>query len=469
MTLALAIALALPLAAAPPAEKAKAQPAGKVAPPPAARPNGRAVTDAAERLADEAMALVPRDPAGAVERARKAVAATAEFEPTVYVAMGRKGEVVEDEFQAARDGFRQHRARVYEALGRGLAAQGQPLPASRYLRRAFLLDPTPARGVALAGTLNDLGRGREALDTVQRAIGGLVGLKPDAAQAISRAADVAGLPSAQAEIDRGRLKAQMGDKVTLRDGPLELPPGAHLSNAPTFRVDDAPLTIVYAAEASCRSCSADLDEIARQQLPKDARVVALAASEDQDQALRQVLALYRRPWPLLVGRGVAGDLALPPRSVMLVARSGFTIAVMKAPFGADLGGALAALQRNDVPETVPRPYWNRRPVDRSPLPPPHGLLPEGFAPGEDEPFPPEFTAAVEAYRAGRPQEALAGIEALAAKGDGWLLPPEARLDRALCLAGLGRRDEARRILLRTGDSRFEDAIDKLLEAVAAKP
>jgi hypothetical protein len=143
--------------------------------------------------------------------------------------------------------------------------------------------------------------------------------------------------------------------------------------------------------------------------------------------------------------------------------------VMKAPFGADLGGALAALQRNDVPETVPRPYWNRRPVDRSPLPPPHGLLPEGFAPGEDEPFPPEFTAAVEAYRAGRPQEALAGIEALAAKGDGWLLPPEARLDRALCLAGLGRRDEARRILLRTGDSRFEDAIDKLLEAVAAKP
>jgi hypothetical protein len=153
--------------------------------------------------------------------------------------------------------------------------------------------------------------------------------------------------------------------------------------------------------------------------------------------------------------------------VLLVARGGFTLAVLKGPLGADLGTALAALQRSDVTETVPRASWNRRPVDRSPLPPPPGRLPEGLAPGEDEPFPPEFAAAVEAYRAGRHQEALASIEAVAAKGDGWLLPPEARLDRALCLAGLGRRDEARRILLRTGDSRFEDAIDALLEAVAA--
>jgi tetratricopeptide (TPR) repeat protein len=451
-TLVLAIALALPLAAAPPA----------------ARPTGRAATEAAERLAGEALALLPRDPAGAAERARRAVAATAEFEPTAFVTAGRKGEVVEDEFQAARSGYRQHRAHLYEALGRALAAQGQPLPASRYLRRAFLLDPTPDRGVALANALCTLGRGREALDTVQRAIGGLVGLKPEAAEAIARAADVAGLPSAQAEIDRGRLKAQLGDKVTLREGPLELPPTARLSNAPGFRLDEAPLTLVYAAETSCRSCSGDLDEVARQ-VPRDARVLALPPGDDQDHALRQVLALYRRPWPLLLGRDVAKQLALAPRSAMLVGRGGFTIAVVKAPFGAELGAALAALRRNDVAETVPRPSWNRRPPDRSPLPPPPGLLPEGLAPGEDEPFPPEFAAAAGAYRAGRHQEALAAIDALAARGDGWLLPPEARLDRALCLAGLGRRDEARRILLRTGDSRFEDAIDRLLEAVAAKP
>jgi hypothetical protein len=119
----------------------------------------------------------------------------------------------------------------------------------------------------------------------------------------------------------------------------------------------------------------------------------------------------------------------------------------------------------DVQETVPRPSWNRRPVDRSPLPPPPGLLPEGIVPGEDAPFPPEFTAAVEAYRAGRANEALAGIDALEAKGDGWLLPPEARLDRAMCLARAGQRDAARKMLLRTGDSRFEEETDRLLETV----
>ena len=40
-----------------------------------------------------------------------------------------------------------------------------------------------------------------------------------------------------------------------------------------------------------------------------------------------------------------------------------------------------------------------------------------------------------------------------------------RLDRALCLAALGRREEARRMLLRTGDSRFQDDVDRTLEQV----
>ena len=134
--------------------------------------------------------------------------------------------------------------------------------------------------------------------------------------------------------------------------------------------------------------------------------------------------------------------------------------------GTELTTALAAFERVDVQESVPRPRWNRRPVDRSPLPSPPGLLEDGLAPGEDEPFPPEFDAAVEAYRAGNYREALKGFDALEARGDGWLLPPEARLNRALCLAGLGRHRDARRILLRTGDSRFEEAIDETLERVA---
>ncbi len=82
-------------------------------------------------------------------------------------------------------------------------------------------------------------------------------------------------------------------------------------------------------------------------------------------------------------------------------------------------------------------------------------------------MPPEFAAAVAAFRAGRASQAQKLFDALEAKGDGWLLPPEARLNRALCLSRAGQRDAARRILLRTGDSRFEDQVDRLLETVAA--
>ncbi len=433
--------------------------------PQAGPPRGRAAIAEAERLAAEAAALGPRDARAAVERARRALALTVEFEPTAFVTAGRKGEVVEDAFQAARDGYKRHRAILYEALGSALASAAQPLPASRYLRRAFLLDPTPERGLALARSLNELGRGREALDTVQRAIGVLVGLAPGAAEVIARAADVAGLPSAQAEIDRGRLLASIPKSVVLRVGPLEMPAGVRVSNAPLFRLEDAPISLVYAAEASCRACSTDLEALGRQ-LPKDVRVLMLPPGDDQDAALRQVLALYRRPWPVLLGHQLATQLQLTPRSALLVARGGWTLAVLKAPFGPELGAALGVLQRDDVPETVPRPAWNRRPVDRSPLPPPPPRGPEGLAPGEELPFPQEFETAREAFRAGRHAEALKLVEAIEARGDGWLLPPEARLDRALCLAGLGQRDAARRLLLRTGDSRFEDAIDALLEAVA---
>lgn len=424
-----------------------------------------ALTDEAERMAAAAVQLSATDPRTALVHAQRALDSTSEFEPTAFVRAGRKGEVVEDAFQEARGGYARHRAILYEAVGTILARQGQYLPASRYLRRAFLLDPTPDRGAALGRALNGLGRGREAIDVVQRAIAGLVGLKPEYAEVIARGADVAGLPSAQAEIDRGRLKATLGDAVTLREGPLELPPGIRTSSAPQFRVEDAPLTVIYAAEATCRSCSVDLDQLAHQ-VPREVRVVALPNGDDQDAALRQVVAIYRRPWPVLLGHGIAPQLAIAPRSVLLVARGGWTLAVLKAPFGAELASALAALQRNDVQEQVPRAQWNHRPPDRSPLPPPPGLLPDGIAPGEDEPFPPEFAAAVAAYHAGRKAEALKLFDALAAKGDGWLLPPEARLDRALCLAGSAQRDAARRLLLRTADSRFEQAIDQLLEKVA---
>jgi hypothetical protein len=449
--------------------------AASQAAPPAARKGGSAgapgpsaarvsATEEAERLAAEATALVATDPARAVAQARRALALTDEFEPTAFVKAGRKGEVVEDAFVAARQGYTRHRAVLYEAVGSALAAAGQPLAASRYLRRASLLDAKPARGLALARVLVELGRGREALEVLRKATDGFSLLDAAGVPLLARAADLAGLPSVQAEIDRGRLEA-LGKEVELREGPLELPPGTRLSNAPVFRLAETPVMLVYAAEASCHSCSADLEELARL-VPKEVRVATLPPGDDQDAALRQVLGLYRRPWPLLVGHDLARQLGLRPRSALLVARGGWVAAVLHAPFSHQLSSAITALLRTDVQEQLPRPQWNRRPPDRSPLPPQPDLLPEGLAPGEDEPAPPEFIAAVAAFRGGRHLEAARLFDTVAAKGDGWLLPPELRLDRALCLAGAGQRDAARRLLLRTGDSRFEEGIDRLLFVVA---
>jgi hypothetical protein len=226
-------------------------------------------TAEAERLAAEAVRQAAQDATAALRTARRALALTAEFVPTDFVDAGRKGEVVEDEFQAAREAYRRHRSSLYEAVGSVLARRGDPLAASRYQRRAFLLEPTPDRGLALARSLNELGRGREALDAVQRAIAGLVGLKPEAAEVIARAADVAGLPSAQSEIDRGRLQATLGKAVELREGSLQLPPGACLSTTPVVRLDDVPLSVLYASEASAAAARRTWGP--RRQVPKDVR------------------------------------------------------------------------------------------------------------------------------------------------------------------------------------------------------
>ncbi len=436
------------------------------APSSAVRPGSRAATVEAERLASEALRQAPADPGAALALARRALALTVEFEPTAFVTAGRKGEVVEDAFQSARAAYKRHRAILYETMGTVLARQGDLLAASRYLRRAFRLEPSAERALGLARALTGLGRGREAFEAIRVGLPGLATLSPQAIEVLGRAADAAGLPSAQAEIDRARLRTSLGDRVELREGPLSTPPGAQLSTTPVVHLEEGPLTLVYAAEANCRSCSTDLDELARQ-VPKDVRVLALPSGDDRDQALRQVITVYRRPWPLLLGPEVASRLALTPRSVLLVARGGWTVAVLRPPFGSALASAITVLQKTDIQERVPRPAWNGRPIDRTPLPSAPALLASGLAPGEDEPVPAEFRAAVEAFGAGRKDEALAAFTALEAKGDGWLLPPEARLDRALCLAGTGKRDAARRLLLRTGDSRFEDAIDRLLEKVAA--
>ena len=420
-------------------------------------------TDQAERLATEAVRLAATQPAQAVVQARRALSITAEFEPTAFVKAGRKGEVVEDEYLAAREAYRLHRALLYAAIGETLLQQKQALPASRYFRRAVLLGKDLPPTLGLARALLALGKGRAALDTLESAYGGVT-LTPDVVALVAQAADAARLPSAQAEIDRARLARLPSGAVPYRDGPITLPAGVRLSTNPVFRLDDVPINLIYVAEVSCKTCSADLEELKRA-VPKSVRVITLAEVDDRNAGLRQVLSLYRLDWPLLLGKGLPALLKVPARSALIIARDGWAGAVVKAPFGPSLAAALGVFAQNDITETRPRALWNQRPVVRTPPAALPGLLPEGLAPGDDEPAPPEFAAAAEAFRKGQKAEALRLFDAIEAKGDGWLLPPEARLDRALCLAALGRREEARRMLLRTGDSRFQDDVDRTLEQV----
>lgn len=232
-----------------------------------------------------------------------------------------------------------------------------------------------------------------------------------------------------------------------------------------LRFDDT-TSLVYVADPSCRSCSADIEALTRL-APPSVRVLLMAAVQDKDQALRSVATTYRRTWPYVVNAGPAESLGLPAPCVVVIGRGGFSVAFVKAPLVERLVPVLEVFAKRDVAETPPRPSWNRVPVERRPPTPRLALLANGLAPGEDEPAPAAFAQAVAAFDAGHPAEALKLFEALREAGDGWLLGPEARLDRALCLAALGRREEARLLLLKTGDSRFQEAVNQQLERIGS--
>jgi len=420
----------------------------------------------AERLAAEALATAVSAPAAALATARRAMALTAEFQPTSFIRAGRKGEVVEDEYMAARAEYRRHRAPVYEAMGAALAAQGRHEAAARYLRRALTLDANDARAARLAASLLATGRGRDALDLLHQRGRAAGGIGPTLFPLLERAVEVEGRASVQVEIDLSRLSAVPGKGIVPRDGPVRLPATARLSTGAPLRFDNAPI-VFYIAGRSCATCSSDLEAIKRS-VPPDFRVVLVPAIPDEDRALRQVVELYRLRWPIALGAGVAAALGGEEDRVVVVGRGGWIAVTLASPFEPALSDVVRILSRNDVPETLPRASWSRRPIDRTPPPALAGLLPEGFAAGEDGPPPPEFDRALAAYRAGRFPEALRLFEALAAVEDGWLLAPEARLNRAIALAALGRREEARRIVLRIGDARLEDAADRALDRIGGR-
>jgi tetratricopeptide (TPR) repeat protein len=420
----------------------------------------------AERLAARSLELLGSRPDEALATAHEALALSAEFEPLAFVKSGRKGEVVEDEFVAARNEYRRHRARLYAAVGQALLRANRPLEASRYLRKAIELDGEPGRAADLARALSSLARSHEALDIILKNAAGTLG--PAAQAAAAEAADAAGLPSLQAELDRVRLLAlDVRPRIEVRDGPFRLPTRQRLSTGAlvAFDSDDA-LTAVYVADPVCNTCSADL-ELLKRTVPASVRLWLAPAGPDRDEVLRRAMRLYRYDWPLLVGPALGATLDMPAPSMFLVARRGFIGAIVRPPFSRTLAPALEVFARSDVREQVPRASWNRRGVERRSAQSGPPLLPEGLAPGEDDPAPQEFTNAVAAYRAARFKEALALFEALAAKQDGFLLPPEARLNRALCLAGLGQREPARLMLLKIGDSRFQEAVDRTLEKVGS--
>ncbi len=421
----------------------------------------------AEKQAAAATLLSATQPKQALALARRALELSADFEPLAFVKSGRKGEVVEDDYLAARAAYRRHRARLYEAAGRCLAADGRQAEAVRFLRRAVDLDAQPAHAAALARSLAALGRGREALSALlPPGVGSLDALT---LALLERAADAAELPSVQLEIDRVRLASlPESQRPELKDGPFRLPERTRLSSGVIADLAQDGLTLLYNSDGACRSCSADLQAIQRAGA-RELRVLLSPPNAEQDRALRQAATIYRYDWPVIVGGGADRALGLPAPSMLVIARRGLLGALLKPPF-AGLQPVLELLRQADLRESVPRPHWNQRPVDRKPPPPRPGLLELGLAPTEDDPAPVAFAAALAAFRAGKFKDALQSFEALAKREDGFLLPPEARLNRALCLLGLGRREEARLLLLKTGDSRFQEDVDRTLErAGSPKP
>jgi tetratricopeptide (TPR) repeat protein len=420
----------------------------------------------AESAAEQAVALSATDPGPALTKARRALGQTTEFDPTAFVEAGRKGEIVEDAFRVARRRYRRHRAILYAAVGECLARLGEHLPATRHFRRALVLEPAAARVVRLARSLLAEGRAADALALLRRE-GDARQATPELVAAVSQAADLLGLPSAQVELDRMRLRGLGAAQPALRADRLVLPAGARLSTGSPFRLEAAAV-VLYVAPADCRPCSEDVQTLARA-LPPDVPRVMVPEDPEQDHALRQVLRVYDHNWPVLLGHGSAAALGLAPGTAVVVARQGWTAAVITPPFAGSLAAVEQALSAVDLTESVPRPKWSGRPPDPLPEPPTPALLPEGLAPGEDPPPSGPFTAGVDAYRAGRYLEALRFFEAAEKKGDGFLLSPEARYNRALCLTRLGRRAEARDTLLAIGDSRFQDDVDKALEGAGARP
>ena len=252
---------------------------------------------------------------------------------------------------------------------------------------------------------------------------------------IARAADVAGLPSAQAEIDRGRLVATLGKARRAARGTVRDAPGRAALDEPRVPPRRG------GAHRRLRRRGLVPDLLGR---PRGAGPAGAEGRAGRSRCRRGTTRTRpcARCWPSTAGPGrccsgrdLAARLRLEPRSVLLVARGGWTQAVLQAPFGPELGSAIAAppasgrpgdraarragtAGRSTARRSRRRPACSRRASLR----------------GRTSPFRPSSRPAVEAFRAGRAAEAPRRSTRSRPGATGGCCPPEARLNRALCLA-----------------------------------
>jgi hypothetical protein len=228
---------------------------------------------------------------------------------------------------------------VYAVCGEALAQLGRHAEAARYLRRSLVLDASAGRA-GLARALAASGRPWEALSWLVQAAA-VRALMAEEAAAAAEVADELGLASLQAEIDRVRLAAaEVRPRLGFLDGPFTLPDQARLSTgAPIDLMDNARDTLLYLAEPSCRTCTADLEAIARL-TASGRRVVVWSATED-DRTLRQTLKLYQREWPVVVGPGGSALLGVEAPAALLVGRQGWSAGVARPPLPTTLPALLS--------------------------------------------------------------------------------------------------------------------------------
>lgn len=406
-----------------------------------AEPPARMI-ERAHDLAAQADALRATDAARAVELAEQAEAASRVFDAAAFAAVGRRGEILGADVDEALTRYRAHRAVVHSAWGRALLAAGRSTEARVVAERALRLAPDASRRVDFAEALQQSGDAAAAL----RALVDSDSFDRAAIATLERIVDQLGRPSAQAEIDVGRLRrsAHRG-AIRLRERPSPALKASLSTGAPLRLDSDAPAVFYYAA-GGCVSCSGDLENAGA--LPSGPPIL-VAEDEATEVVLRRVANLYRLPSPVLVGGGLRVFGRASGDRWIVVARRGLVVVGLSETSA--VRDVVATLARRDLAESLPRVAWNRRDVPgpfTDPAVAPAAAPDSGAAllvggPGVD--------GARAEFDAGRYERALERLRAGTLATDG-LLPGDRRLNEAVCLSRSGRRREARAILVGVGDT-----------------